>query len=327
MEKQLAMALLPRWPEEYSIHQYLASLPDAEFTGLGSESAARIAAWSLTSGMLPVQCEGIEGIVTCTPRHVVDRELIRQGKEYSGVFTITSHFKGGKRSFKKTGTAFAVNKFHVLTSAHLMFDLKLGPAKSAFLLPDERQGRYWDRGMPCVAVACHANHIKIPEQKGRRAENDFCMLAVADAFNSGVRIFKCHNEPSSFDYKDGLIVGFPKDMPDNSPGKHLISSKGSMCCSEKDDVLSINHMINTEEGNSGSPIIINNLVVGVHSRFLAAKGCNAAAPVNRNGNRIDDFSAALCYMRGQPAEFHQGGRVLESARGVTHPGDVLTLFT
>ncbi|KAI0513332.1 trypsin-like cysteine/serine peptidase domain-containing protein [Xylaria bambusicola] len=310
--------------EEYKhLEYYLASLPYAKFTNLGSKSPARIAAWNLTSRRHPIQSEGI---VTYTPRGVVDRGSIKQGKEYSGVFIMTSLFKSGREWIKKTGTAFAVSKFHVLTSAHLMFDLKLGPAKSAFLSPDERQGRYGDRGKRCVAVACHVNYIKTLERKGGWTKNDFCMVAVEEPFDSGVRIPRCHNGPGPSYDEDGLIIGFPKDMPEISPGKRLISSTGSVYCREKNGVLLMQHKINTVEGNSGSPVIVNSLVVGIHSGFIKAKGYNEAAAVNRNGNTVEDFSAVLRYMRAQHARFRQDVGVLGKARGVTHPGEVLTLF-
>lgn len=148
------------------------------------------------------------------------------------------------------GTAFAIGKFHALTSAHLMWHRKLGPAKRAVLIPDKRQYRNTERIKSCVAVACHVSPIKSLDRHERYANNDFCMVALAEPF-SGVRHLPCHPEPGPFSDEGGEIAGFPKDMPDNFAGEHLILSEGLVSCHERDSVLSIKHKINTVEGTRG----------------------------------------------------------------------------
>ncbi|KAI0870656.1 hypothetical protein GGS24DRAFT_510662 [Hypoxylon argillaceum] len=229
---------------------------------------------------------------------------IGQGKTYSGIFKLESHFElpnGGEYRIK--GTAFAVSKFHALTSAHLMWHRKLGPAKWAVLIPDKRQHRSAERVKNCVAVACHANLIKSLEGKEQYAK-----------------------KPSAFVDEEGLIIGFPIDMPDNNPGEHLILSTGLVSCTEENGVLSIEHRINTVEGNSGSPVIVSGKVVGIHSMFLEDQERNAAAPVNRNGNNIEEFMGVLRYRRGQHPKLPEGVEELGEATGVTHPRRVLSLL-
>ncbi|KAJ3579552.1 hypothetical protein NPX13_g1012 [Xylaria arbuscula] len=308
----------------YDIDKYLASLVDAKFSGLGNR--ARIACWDLSP---PISLLPYEGIVTKAPlRGVVDRESIRQGKECSGIFVIESYFElPNGQTFIMKGTAFAVSPFHALTSAHLVWHRKLGPAKWVVLVPDERQRRYIDRVKTCVAIACHANLITSPDEQARKADNDIAMLALAEPFDSGLRFLKCHQKPGpSFD-EDGLVIGFPKDMPDYSAGKRLIWSRGWVSCERRNGVMSIEHKVNTVEGNSGSPVIVNDRVVGVHSMHLVDKRRNAAAPINRNGNNVDGFRGILRYIRGQHPKLPEGIQSLGKAKGDTHPGRELRLFT
>lgn len=129
-----------------------------------------------------------------------------------------------------------------------MWHRKLGPAKWAVLIPDKRQHRSAERVKNCVAVACHASPIKSLKGQEQYAKNDFCMVALAEAFDPGVRILQYHPEPSAFSDEEGLIIGFPKDMPEKNPGEHLILSTGLVSCTEENGVLSIEHRINTVEG-------------------------------------------------------------------------------
>lgn len=69
--------------EKYNMDKYLASLADAKFTNLGSNSQVRIVGWDLSPGISHFQ---YEGIVTEPPlkRAVVDQRSIAPGKKNSG---------------------------------------------------------------------------------------------------------------------------------------------------------------------------------------------------------------------------------------------------
>lgn len=60
---------------------------------------------------------------------------------------------------------------------------------------------------------------------------------------------------------------------------------------------------------------------------LEDQTCNAATPVNRNGNNIEEFKGVLRYRRGQHPKLPEGIKELGKATGMTHPGRVLSLYT
>ncbi|KAI0968720.1 hypothetical protein F4678DRAFT_442576 [Xylaria arbuscula] len=197
--------------------------------------------------------------------------------------------------------------FHVLTAAHNLWDPKLGPAKMAVLYLDDRVAQDGKPFNMCLTVAINADWIK-----RYSVENDFCMVAVEQPFNSGVRLLRCLPEPGPSCAENGMVLGFSYDLPFNAPSKHLIRCEGPVTYRESEAILIIEHRINTVGGNSGSPLIVDDQFVGVHSTFIRDQKINMAAPVNRNGNSVEHFSGVLRYMRGQisklPGEIEDLGR-------------------
>ncbi|KAI1428124.1 hypothetical protein F5Y12DRAFT_790696 [Xylaria sp. FL1777] len=235
----------------------------AQFPILDLDDRLQVVAWHLsttTSG------DQVEGFVNMPPlRELVDDQLINLGKEHSGIFRIIATFQDG---WKTQGTAFAIGKYHAMTAAHLLWNLARGAARMVTLYPDARF-------------------------RGDQVDNDFCVLAVAKPFEAGVRIRRCHPNPGSSCAENGTIIGFPSDIS----RRRLILSKGLVEYHELEDVLKIEHKIDTVKGSSGSPVIVDSLVVGVHSRCIDAWK-NAATPVNRNDNDVEYFRNVLRYMRG-----------------------------
>ncbi|KAI0416386.1 hypothetical protein F5X98DRAFT_388144 [Xylaria grammica] len=280
----------PEGEQWYDINKHWASSADVKFTSLDHNKRVRIVAWNL----IPfTQREGV--IDGSLPR---DTELNQWNR--------VCH-----------------QQFHVLTSAHLVWDQELGPAAEVVLYLDERQKK---PRIKCVAVACHASLAEGRKWQEQDAKNDFCMVALDSPLSSGVRILRCHDELGPFCYENGSIVGFPNDMPFETPNRRLISSKGQILCHEEDGILSIEHKISTAKGNSGSPVIAESLVVGVHSG-IGRGSRNVAAPINRNGNIVDDFSYVLRHIRGQRLSQPKGVEEVKVTRGVTNFGRVLRLFT
>ncbi|KAI0858463.1 hypothetical protein F4860DRAFT_486301 [Xylaria cubensis] len=242
------------------------------------------------SWCLPKQTNPIiqEGVITLVPRVVVEPESVCPGKEFSGVLRIVSTFKGPDGSWKCEGTAFAVGKFHVLTAGHMMWHQKLGPAQSAVLYTDTRSGTITE-GIECVAVAVHAEWIKCYQP-----ENDFCMIAIAQGFNSGIRLLQLGVAPS---YPNvGRLLGFPSDLSVTSRGNELIECQGPVRSRENNAGIILIHKVNTSGGSSGSPFFVEGKVVAVHSSFNRNKMENYAVPIGQNGNNVAQFQNVLRYM-------------------------------
>ncbi|KAI0533772.1 hypothetical protein GGR58DRAFT_485497 [Xylaria digitata] len=275
-----------------------ASLPDIQFAGPDSRGM-RIVAWNLTEANSLIQHEGI---ITTLPRNLVKNEFVMRGRMYSGIFKIVSVFECPDKSrYRVHGTAFAVTKSHVLTAAHNMWHPKLGPAKNATLFPDARADKRAQYIRKCISAATPSNWIQLHQD-----EHDFCMVAVAEPFDSEVRILSCHPGPGPSRVKDGEVLGFPFDLPPDAPGRHLIQCKGAVSYHEAQDGVTIKHMVNTVRGNSGSPVIASDQVVGVHTAFMRHERQNRAVPVNQNGNNVDEFSSVLRYVGGEDAGLPRG---------------------
>ncbi|KAF2972794.1 hypothetical protein GQX73_g804 [Xylaria multiplex] len=272
------------------VDRLLADLPDIEFEGPDSHRM-RIVAWSLAEANSLTRHEGV---ITKLPRKVVKREFTTRGCKYSGIFKIVSEFEGPDKSrYRAQGTAFAVNKSHVLTAAHNMWHPKLGPAKNATLFPDARAGMWAQYARKCIAAATSPNWVQV-----RQVEHDFCMVAVAEPFGPEVHILPCHPSPGPSHVKDGIILGFPLDLPCDAPGRHLIQCKGELSYHVDRDGIAIEHDINTKKGNSGGPVITSGQVVGIHTSFIHCERKNRAIVINRNGNNVDhqslDSISSLC---------------------------------
>ncbi|GAW17546.1 hypothetical protein ANO14919_070040 [Xylariales sp. No.14919] len=268
-----------------------------------------ILAWNLATATSPVQ---LEGIINRSPRTVVEHELIKQGNKYSGIFKIISLFEGPDGAmYEIQGTAFAVTRSHVLTSAHNMWDRKLGPAKMAALFLDKREDKHPQYIKTCVAVASHAKWVEV-----QHTENDFCMVAIAKPFGPEVCILRCHPGLRPLGVEKATVVGFPSDLPEIAPGKHLILSEGTVACHVSLAGVMIEHEVDTVEGNSGSPIIVDGRVVGVHSAFMHHENKNRAAPVNQNGNNVDEFISVLNCMGGRSEGLHEGIAYIDEVKGV-----------
>ncbi|RWA05095.1 hypothetical protein EKO27_g10008 [Xylaria grammica] len=269
----------------------------------------RILAWNLVTTTSPIQ---LEGIINRSPRNVVEHQLIKQGNKYSGIFKIVSLFEGPNgTTYEIQGTAFAVTRSHVLTSAHNMWDRKLGPAKRAALFLDEREDKHAQYIKTCVAVASHAKWVDV-----QHTENDFCMVAIAKPFDPEVCILQCHPGPRPSGVEKGTVVGFPFDLPETAPGKHLILSEGTVACHVSLAGVMIEHEVDTVGGNSGSPVVVDGQVVGVHSAFMHHENKNRAAPVNQNGNNVDELISVLSYMGDSDAGLPVEITYISEARGV-----------
>ncbi|RWA06078.1 hypothetical protein EKO27_g9027 [Xylaria grammica] len=307
----------------------LERLPVAKFPNLDQNGKARIVAWDLGEE-ISTHHETI--IDKSSPRNVVRDRWIKRGGKYSGILRIRSTFRtpdGGTISF--WGTAFAINYFHAVTSAHLLWHPKLGPAIKAALYLDEREYRKdrRDRARACIAVVCHATAIKSLMLQEQRAETDFCIVSLAERFELGIRPLTLRNRPSPSCRENGMIIGFPHDMPFESPSHQLIDSQGIVSYHENNGVLSIEHMINTTKGNSGSPVMVGKLVVGVHHGSKKNPKRNAAAAINRNGNDVEKFSEVLKYMTNQSCQnqkLPEGIGEVGKLTGLTYPDQEIWCF-
>ncbi|KAI1735384.1 hypothetical protein F4680DRAFT_435712 [Xylaria scruposa] len=253
----------------------------------------QVGSWTL----LPQQTTRIqpEGVVSQEQRYVIEDELIQPGNVYSGIFKIISTFEGpDNKAWRMEGTAFAVDRFHALTSAHLMWHPKLGPARTAVLCPDERSKTYDVRNhITCIAVAVHAKWMS-----SHQPENDFCMVAFAQALDPGVRPLRVELAPN-FSF-EGEVVGFPLDLPAASKGSQLIVCHGPAETYENEDGVMIRHKVNTAGGSSGSPLYTTSeKVVAVHCSFDSYEMENYAVPINLNGNDVAQFEGVLRHMRDQ----------------------------
>ncbi|KAI0861739.1 trypsin-like cysteine/serine peptidase domain-containing protein [Xylaria cubensis] len=240
----------------------------------------------------------LEGFVNDEePRNVVKDELIKPGKVFSGIFRIIATFQGpDNKIWKMKGTAFAVSEDLALTSAHVMWHEKLGPAKMAALCVDERlEFDDAQSHITCNAVAMHARWMKFHQR-----EHDFCMVSMAQPFNSGVLPLRLELASKTLPCK-GKVVGFPLDFPvTSSKGSQLIECQGSakLCRTKAGNNILIKHKVNTAGGNSGSPLYdTRGNVVGVHCSFVGAEGANYAVPINMNGNNVSQFEGILRHMR------------------------------
>ncbi|KAI0550696.1 hypothetical protein F4679DRAFT_542218 [Xylaria curta] len=235
-----------------------------------------------------------EGVVSQERRDVVKNELIQPGNVYSGVLKIISTFQGpDNRVWRMEGTAFAVDEFHALTSAHMMWHSKLGPAKTAVLCPDERSKTYDAQSrIKCIAVAVHAKWMS-----SHQPENDFCMVAMAEVFGPGVRPLRAELVPNLLSF-EGEVVGFPLDMPATSKGSRLIVCHGPAEFYQNEAGVMIRHKVNTAGGSSGSPLYTTSKkVVAVHCLFDSNEMKNYAVPINLNGNDVSQFEGVLRHMR------------------------------
>ncbi|KAI1122986.1 hypothetical protein F5Y10DRAFT_270556 [Nemania abortiva] len=271
------------------IEKTLAGMPDVWLTGLGRPQVQTVG-WYLTKTIVPPR---LEALLTEDTRKLVDHTLVMAGKRYSGVFRLVSVFEvPGQFRLRMTGTAFAFSRFHAGTSAHNLFHPKLGPAKKVALYPDEREAANEQRNFrECVAAVCQAEWVKSSQD-----QTDFGILTVTEAFGPGVRVLP-YETPEPFQKKNGLILGFPTDLPFVAGGKQLVESEGVECSYDGPPKGIIEHRINTEKGsketislrNSGGPVLVNGKVVGVHKGFMDRKGMNCAVPLNHNGNDVEKF--------------------------------------
>ncbi|KAI0182855.1 hypothetical protein EV127DRAFT_448623 [Xylaria flabelliformis] len=235
-----------------------------------------------------------EGVVSQEERYVVGDELVKPGNVYSGIFKIISTFNGpDNKVWRMEGTAFAVDKFHALTSAHMMWHAQLGPAQTAVLCPDERSRTYGLRShIKCIAVAVHAKWMS-----SHRPENDFCMVAMAQDFEPGVRSPRLELASNLLPF-EGEVVGFPLDLPAASEGSQLIVSRGLAEFYQTEAGIMIRHKVNTAGGSSGSPLYTTSKkVVAVHCSFNSYEMENYAVPINLNGNDVSQFQGILRHMR------------------------------
>ncbi|KAI0410298.1 hypothetical protein F5X98DRAFT_386553 [Xylaria grammica] len=283
-------------------------------------SKARVVSWMLADPAAPpIQ---LEGIITSKERELVEEELVRKGKKYSGIFRITSTFKGPEgREFNISGTAFAIGKSYAATSGHLVWDQELGPAKSVVLYGDERSDGIAIGGKKCVAAACHVDWAK-----SYRVENDFCVVSVAEPFSAGVctyRVRRLAEEPSSF---DGVIIGFPSDLPADYPGKRLIKCNDIVESYGKGALFKVKHEVNTFVGNSGSPVFSGEEVSAIHSRYIDESKKNYATPIDRNGNMIDQFQGVLRYTKDKCSALLHGASYLGVAKHTGYHTQEILVF-
>ncbi|GAW23833.1 hypothetical protein ANO14919_134100 [Xylariales sp. No.14919] len=306
--------------EGRGVAEYLGSLHDVGFPDL-PYSKVRVVSWKLANPAVPPT--QLEGIITSKERELVEEELVGKGKKYSGIFRITSTFKGPKgREFTIGGTAFAIGKSYAATSAHLVWNQKLGPAKSVVLHGDERSDGIAIGGKKCVAAACHVEWAK-----SYRVENDFCVVSVAEPFSAGVytyRVRRLAEEPSSF---DGVVIGFPSDLPADYPGKRLIKCSDIVESSGTGTLFRVKHKVNTfVAGNSGSPVFSGEEVFAIHSRYIDESKKNYATPIDRNGNMIDQFRGVLSYTKDKCSALLQGASYLGAAKHTGYHTQEILVF-
>ncbi|KAI0965168.1 hypothetical protein F4678DRAFT_453667 [Xylaria arbuscula] len=266
-------------------------------------SEALITAWNLPKQVTGDQCEGV---FTETPRVVVDERDVQLGKKYSGLFRLLAIFQGPDNSMKTMkGTAFAIGILYGLTAAHLVWHPQFGPAKAVFLYPDERSGLRCHH--VCVSVAVHAKWMR-----SFQCENDFAMVTTAKGFEAGTHFFQPVALESEF-AGSWIVAGFPKDMPCERKGLQLIECRGRAGLSKmKTGGMMIKHQVNTEGGNSGSPLFKPDTknVVGIHTKFNEGKLENCAVPINLNGNYVSRFQDVLRHMRDRQVKLPSTTRAL-----------------
>ncbi|KAI0449590.1 hypothetical protein F5B21DRAFT_519980 [Xylaria acuta] len=269
----------------------LCSLPDARLPP-SFYPGMQIGAWKLHKETPSIQHEGV---VTREPRVVVKDKLTQPGNKYSGILKLITTFQGPNNAvWTMEGTAFYIGDSLATTAAHLTFHPKLGPAKRAFLYPDERSGANVG-GIACIAIAVHAKWMKCHQR-----ENDFCIVTIAEGSDLGIRPLPFVDLPANPHRYRGKVIGFPSDLPVASQGFQLIECQGSVSIKKARTVVMIEHKVNTAAGSSGSPLFdpSNTNVVGIHCLFDREANQNYAVPINQNGNDVPQFKAVLRFMRG-----------------------------
>ncbi|KAJ3562947.1 hypothetical protein NPX13_g8371 [Xylaria arbuscula] len=244
-------------------------LPIVNIASMDQDDEVRIVAWRFTE-----ETSGQEAILNDNqPREETTHESVKHEGEYSGVFRIRSVFwVPGGDTHTMYGTAFVVNQFQAMTSAHLLWHAQLGPAKEVTLIKDAREQENGEAMYTCLGAACYKSAIRSIVLQEHSPKHDLCMVSVSPAFEPGIRFLPLH------------------------PGSGL------------------------PYGNSGSPVIAGNYVVGVHHGFKADSMRNEAAPVNQNGNNANDLISVLQKMGNQhKLEVAERLRELRRVKGPEFP--------
>ncbi|KAJ2981096.1 hypothetical protein NUW58_g6774 [Xylaria curta] len=195
-----------------------------------------------------------------------------EGKRYASIIKgwlrifsilrLQASFEGpNNRKYTRTGTAFAFNEYYALTALHNTWDMKLGPAKTIVLIPDQRLDVELRPTMNCVAAAGRVEWIR-----SQKSEHDFCMVAVAKPFDLGVRLFPIGDVPLS--RHTGEVIGYAYDLPSDFEGQRLIRCKGKVWSRRTAAGVLVEHKVNTVKVNSGSLVLINKKFVGVYVLFV-----------------------------------------------------------
>ncbi|RWA05350.1 hypothetical protein EKO27_g9752 [Xylaria grammica] len=289
--------------ERCRVTNYVGSLSNVGFPGLAHPNV-RIVAWRLVEPTAPIQREGI---ITSEERELVGRNQLEKENR---IFRITSAFKGPEGLKYISGTAFAIGKFYAATSGHLVCDQTLGPAISVVLHGDQRSDGIAIGGKKCVAATCSIEWIK-----SYRIENDVCVVSVAEPFSAGVHTYRVTKLAEESPSINGVVIGFPVDLPVDHPGKQLIKCSGTAKGYEEEAIFRVKHEVNTlQAGNSGSPVFSGEEVVAIHSAYIDGLGKNYAAPIDRNGNMIDQFRGVLNHMKYRRAALPRGILYLGAAK-------------
>ncbi|KAK5629119.1 hypothetical protein RRF57_004834 [Xylaria bambusicola] len=236
----------------------------------------------------------------------------------SGIYKIHVTFRipGTDETHNKWGTAFVINKFHVLTSAHLMWSPEYGFATMATLHPDIREDPNGNQRMACVTAAFSVKYIDEPW-----AVNNLCVIAVAKHFDVGMPILQYHRKPKSLDTAIGKIIGYPSDMPLLHEGQKAVSSEGRLKYRKRYGANIVEHKINTRKGSSGSPVMVDGRVIAVHSGFDRGRKVNLATPIEHSR----PISKVVFYMRNQRL-LPKGVKDKGEVKGLTYPGQEMRLF-
>ncbi|KAK7408872.1 hypothetical protein QQX98_008933 [Neonectria punicea] len=280
----------------------------------------KAAAWKL-------QETGVEVCFGINPRRLVPESDVHGGGRYSGILEIYSTFQAHNgTTLPFHGTAFVIDKYHVLTVAHNIWHADFGRARAVTLYMDHRVDPNGQHSRQGSVVAAGYQYVYCNVEL-----NDFAIVKVSEPFDTAVVVpLRVDIIPTNTTI-DVTVLGYPFDMPKNRRGErqsHLCQSSSQVKYDGTDLVEHIGDtgkavsLMGLNVGNSGGPVITDaNIAIAVHRGWGYRKTIgnaigkvvgkiervriydpeavrNKAVPINHHGNDIPQFVAVLADMEG-----------------------------
>lgn len=191
------------------------------------------------------------------------------------------------------GTGFLINAHTVVTVAHNVFGkdgratqvhVHAGFRGNDHVEPEIQVGEY---------VAMHWGYYRT----GGEAY-DFAVIRLKKPFSTVHNYIPWKNCPVKGNGGKIAVVGYPCDIPKGAKGKYMYVSQGPMKHNLAETGYILRHKLDTECGNSGSPV----LYIGADGQVRGACGIhqagekdksNYATAIGHKGNRVNDFERGI----------------------------------